>query len=101
MRLYISGVISADLDGFKAKFNAAEDDLWLSGYEVINPANNLIRDGSWLDYMRLDIAQLVTCDGIATLPGWEAGRGTWVEVNLANGLGLPVRPLDYWKARTP
>lgn len=98
MRLYLSGCITADLAGYKAKFAKAENDLWLGGYFVVNPATNVIPGGTWLDYMRLDVAQLVICDGVATLPGWEAGRGTWVEVNLAHGLGLPVHPLDYWKA---
>lgn len=96
----MTGGITVDPDGFGAKFAVAEDALWLAGYEVINPANNHIRGGGWLDYMRLSVEQIARCDGIAILPGWERGRGTWVEVTLARGLELPVKPVEEWVAES-
>jgi hypothetical protein len=40
--------------------------------------------------MRRDIAELVTCDAIAALDGWERSRGASLEVYIAKALGMPV-----------
>ncbi|MNP31583.1 hypothetical protein D3C76_1247100 [compost metagenome] len=43
--------------------------------------------------MRMAVAQVAKVDYVVTLPGWENSRGAKVEVDLAHGLGLPVKPL--------
>lgn len=98
MRLYISGGISIDPNGYKAKFQAAEDALRAAGYDVVNPARNPVIPGwTWLDYMRVDIAQIAqNCDGIALLHDWEQSPGARVERTLCEGLGLPVGDLEDW-----
>jgi hypothetical protein len=40
--------------------------------------------------MRLCVAQLVSCDGIALLQGWENSRGARLELELADTLRIPV-----------
>ena len=72
-------------------FNAEAARLRALGFHVENPAENAAPPcGSWAGYMRLAIAQLVTCDAICLLPGWSASRGASIEHDLAVHLGLAV-----------
>lgn len=72
-------------------FNAEAARLRALGFHVENPAENAAPScGSWAGYMRLAIAQLVTCDAICLLPGWSASRGASIEHDLAVHLGLAV-----------
>ena len=83
----MSGLPDLNYPAFHAK--AAE--LRAAGHHVENPAENPAPPcGSWQGYMRLAIAQLVTCDAIHLLPGWQASRGAVVEMQLANILGLTI-----------
>jgi len=73
-------------------FHAAAERLRKAGWEVVNPAENF---GGRTDlprerYLREDVAQLVRCDAIALLPGWETSRGAKLEYLLARELGLKV-----------
>ena len=94
--LYLCGAITGDLDGYRENFAEAERRLTGWGYAVVNPIRSEIRHATWLDYMRRGIADLVSCDGVALLPGWERGRGTRIEAQLAWSLGIPARTLDEW-----
>ncbi len=40
--------------------------------------------------MRMSIRQLVTCDSIALLPGWEKSKGATLEHHIAERLGLEI-----------
>ena len=40
--------------------------------------------------MRRDIAALMDCDTVATLPGWEHSKGAHLEVLIAQHLGMTV-----------
>lgn len=42
--------------------------------------------------MRLSIRQLVTCDAIHLLPGWEKSKGATLEAHIAERLELEVLP---------
>lgn len=67
--------------------------VWLRamGNEVINPAEiNLDPTTRWEDFMRADIAQLVTCDRIHLLEGWEKSRGATLEHHIAQSLGMEI-----------
>nr|WP_318298039.1 DUF4406 domain-containing protein [Paraburkholderia bannensis] len=72
-------------------FHAEARRLRALGFEIVNPAEiNADPTAEWLDCMRADIKQLVDCDGVALLPGWEQSRGATIEHNLARDLGLRV-----------
>ena len=75
------------------------------GHEIINPAeinggpDELVACAAmteeqlkqhWLDCMRRDIAQLVTCEGIFMMPGWELSKGASIEHYIARSLDLKV-----------
>ena len=97
-KLYLSGPMSG-LPGFNyPAFHAEAERLRLLGYHVENPADNAPPPcGSWQGFMRLAVAQLITCDAVALLPGWSESRGALVERQLALTLGMPAVMADTIK----
>lgn len=83
------------MTGFKdfnyPAFNAEAERLRALGYTVLNPAENPEPPcKSWEGYMRMALAQLLTCDLVALLPGWGNSRGARIEYRLACDLGMRV-----------
>lgn len=90
-RIYLAGPMSNKPDLNYPLFHAEAFRLRALGYEVANPAENPEPPcGTWQGYMRMAIAQLVTCDMIALLPDWQDSRGTMVELGLSHKLGLRI-----------
>ena len=72
-------------------FHATAKVLRGLGIEVVNPAEiNVDPATGWEACMRRDIAELVSCDAVAVLAGWEKSRGASLEVHIAKALGMPV-----------
>lgn len=98
MKVYISGPITGYRNLNRPTFAQAADELATVGltpvnpFDLIEPAPHL----TWVDYMKADLAALLTCDGVATLPGWQESRGARVEVELAHALQIPVMPAFEW-----
>lgn len=79
------------LPGFNfPAFFAAADKLRAEGHDVVNPAENP-EQPSWAAYMRLAIAQLVTCEAAYFLQGWERSRGARREHSIACDLEMTIR----------
>lgn len=90
-RVYISGPMTGLVDHNFPAFHARAAQLRTAGHTVINPAEMGIVEGhTWADYMRRDIAELMTCEAISLLPGWESSRGACVEFGLATVLGMEI-----------
>lgn len=104
MKLYLSGPITGKPDGNRAAFDNAARALHECGHQPINPhiVGELVEaefgniTPEWADYMRADIAELMACDAVATLPGWVESRGACIEVHLAQALGMLVQSVDAW-----
>lgn len=92
MKIYVAGPMTG-LPGLNfPAFHAAAAYLRAQGHTVINPAEiNPDTTAAWEECMRRDIAELVTCDCIHLLPGWEASRGATLEHHIATQLKLEVR----------
>lgn len=91
MKLYLAGPMTGYPDLNFPHFHATAAQLRLQGHEVVNPAEiNADTSAEWAACMKQDIAQLVTCDGIAVLTGWDASRGARLEHHIATALGMPV-----------
>ncbi len=91
MRIYIAGPMTGLPEFNYPAFNRVADLLRAKGHHVENPADNPVPPcGSWEGYMRMAIAQLVTCDTVALLPGWLNSKGARVEHQLALDLDLRV-----------
>ena len=83
MILYLSGPISNDMDGYKQKFDAAENymTIW-KGHVVLNPAVHPI-GLKYNDYMRIDQAMIDAADGIVMLKEWQESNGAKKELEYA------------------
>lgn len=91
-RIYISGPMTG-LPGLNfGAFNSAAGQLRALGYEVINPAEKQSELGelTWEEYLREDLRDMLTCDTIALLPGWEASKGAHLELHVAHRVGMAV-----------
>lgn len=100
MRVYIAGPMSGYPDHNFAAFWRAEALLEVLGHEVVNPAringapvDGLVvvpGDAKWVEYMQNDIKQLIYCNGIYLLKGWDKSRGASLEFEIASRLGFEI-----------
>lgn len=94
LKIYIAGPMTGLPEFNYPAFHTAAAQLRALGHEVFNPAENPAPAcGTWEGYMRLALAQLVQCDAIALLPGWETSRGAKIEASLAADLGMIAKNL--------
>lgn len=94
-RIYVAGPMTGYVDYNYPAFNTAAVALRHLGYHVENPAENEhLNDGTWgwSDYLRR--TQLLTCDTIVLLPGWEQSEGAQIEFDLAGKLGIRRMLID-------
>lgn len=91
-RIYLAGPMSGMPDNNYPAFAAETIRLRGLGYEVVSPAEINPEGATWHECMRRDVAALVTCDHVATLPDWEKSQGATLEVYLADRLGIRDSP---------
>ena len=100
-RIYISGPMTG-LPGLNfGAFHCAAAQLRALGYEVVNPAEKQseTEDLSWEEYLRQDLQQMLTCDTIALLPGWETSKGAHLELHVGHRVGMRVTTVDHFLRR--
>ena len=95
MRVYISGPMTGYADFNYPAFRAAETYLHSLGHDTANPARHPEQD-TWAAYLRLDLADVLRCDAVAVLPGWQTSRGAVLEVHVAHALGMTVLPVEMF-----
>jgi len=104
MKVYIAGPIKGMPDGNRAAFKQRAEELLLLGHLPVNPwdipPDHDIGEciGDPVDhsdsphrygcYLRADIEQLMYCDAITMLPGWENSVGACTELGVAMAIGL-------------
>lgn len=100
MRVYLSGPMTAlPYLNFPAFMEEARR-LRKLGYDVVNPVDiNPDQDAEWADCLRADLRELLTCDTIAMLPGWQNSRGAKLERYVAKELGMPC--VDSYSIKQP
>lgn len=89
--IYISGKITGTGD-YKERFSEAESRLENQGHKVINPArlNNALPELSHEEYMTICMAELLLCDSIYMLKGYENSKGAMQELKWARENGLRI-----------
>lgn len=103
--VYVAGLYSKNPDGTQAnpgqvqaniaKAKVVARKVWQLGHAALSPhANTEFLDGDplvdWNKLIRGDLRLMGKCDVLVVLPGWQGGRGTWIEVTLAQILGKKV-----------
>lgn len=91
-RWYISGPITGMDNLNKDAFYNVEKKILESGKEVsiFNPSNITIENGSWSDYMDVCIYNLIDCEKIIMLKGWDKSKGARIEKTISTALGIKV-----------
>jgi hypothetical protein len=108
-RIYIAGPMRGIPDYNFPAFDAAADCLERAGWEVVNPAQidrelgfdpeDMLADHDWdqvpdgMDLRRIanrDLIELLTCDAIHLLDGWETSLGACAERAVAHWVGVEV-----------
>lgn len=92
MKIYISGKISGtDLTETRKRFAAVAKATKILGYEPVNPLENgLSEHDSWEAHMLKDIIDLLQCNAIYMLQGWEDSKGARIEHYIATKIGMPI-----------
>lgn len=96
-KIYISGPITIDPDGYMEHFKMAQ--MYLERLfpeaEIHNPAlpeNNPVFEKddpvNWITVMQQDIMKVFECDMIYMLSGWEKSPGARIEYTVAEKYGL-------------
>ena len=84
MRVYISGPMTG-VENHIEQFAKAEQELQKQGHSVVNPAlvDFILPDGSYEEYMSVDMFLLDMCDAIYMLKGWRKSCGANREYGYA------------------
>lgn len=91
MRVYISGPITG-VKNFEDNFKKAADRMSRNGHKVVNPAavNDVFQDGTYEEYMKIDMQLLAMCDAIYMLKGWRQSTGANREYGFAVAAGMTI-----------
>lgn len=88
MRIFVSGPISGIENDNREAFLAAGKLLRADGHDVVLPTHLCPHDTPHHIAMRICIKELLTCDEIYLLDGWEYSGGALLEADIANQCGI-------------
>jgi hypothetical protein len=69
----------------RRRANDAKVQIWTDNPMRFCPASH-----EWHEAMRVCVGELVRCDGIALLQGWQESKGAALELRLSQDLQIPV-----------
>ena len=87
MKVYIAGAITNN-PNYREQFKAAEERLIAAGHAVINPCKN--EGFTYREYINMGLCELMHCDAIYLLNGYEQSTGATLEHDYARTVGLEI-----------
>ncbi len=107
-RLYIAGPMRGYAEHNIPVFRSAAARLRGLGHDVVSPVEVAEANGHTdqhsrpaEDWVRDDLAELLTCNAIALLPGWEASTGARCEAAVAVTLGFAFYDVNGFTMEAP
>lgn len=97
-RLYLCGPVTGVPDLNRPAFDEAAETLREAGYAVLVPHDAVPAHARWQDAMRMCIAAMLGCDGVALIDGWERSRGAAIEIDIARKVGMTAFSAGYLAA---
>lgn len=95
-RVYIAGKVTGlDTNEYRNNFaKAVEFATEYFGVETVNPILLGGEEYTWQENMKFCIAELLKCDTVIFIPGWETSRGAVLEYKIAKELGYYLGELE-------
>lgn len=96
MRLYIAGPVSGMPDRNQAAFEEAAKALVDAGHAVSVPTRFVHPSTKHDDAMQICLAELLRCQAVALLPGFNRSAGCLAEIMAALSCGMQIRRWEDW-----